>query len=89
MAAVVKTLSRFSPARYELTIDGEALLSTRCWSVVGSGIQYGGGMKVLPDACVNDGLLDVCIVEALSKTAFLRAFPRCSPGRTAGIPRCA
>jgi len=33
-------------------------------------------MKVLPNAIMNDGLLDVCIVEALSKPAFLRAFPR-------------
>jgi diacylglycerol kinase (ATP) len=25
---------------------------------------------------MNDGMLDVCVVEALSKLAFLRAFPR-------------
>jgi hypothetical protein len=43
---------------------------------VGSGRWTGGGMKVLPKAVMNDGLLDVCVVEALSKLAFLRAFPR-------------
>jgi diacylglycerol kinase (ATP) len=84
VAAVLKTLSRFSPARYELTIDGEAVSVDAMLAVVGSGIQYGGGMKVLPDARVNDGLLDVCIVQALSKTAFLRAFPRVFTGSHGG-----
>jgi len=87
VAAVFKTLSRFSPARYELTIDGEALSVDAMLTVVGSGIQYGGGMKVLPDARVNDGTLDVCIVEALSKAAFLRAFPRVFTGSHGRHPK--
>lgn len=87
VAAVMKTLSRFSPAHYELTIDGETLSVDAMLTVVGSGIQYGGGMKVLPNACVNDGLLDVCIVEALSKTAFLRAFPRVFTGSHGRHPK--
>jgi len=86
VAAVIKTLSRFSPAHYELTIDGEPLAVDAMLTVVGSGMQYGGGMKVLPDACVNDGLLDVCIVEAVSKAAFLRAFPRVFTGSHGSHP---
>ncbi|MGZ5288716.1 MAG: diacylglycerol/lipid kinase family protein [Actinomycetota bacterium] len=87
VAAIMKTLSRFSPAHYELTIDGEALSVDAMLTVVGSGIQYGGGMKVLPHARVNDGLLDVCIVEALGKTAFLRAFPRVFTGSHGRHPK--
>lgn len=87
VAALLKTLSRFTPAHYELSIDGEALSVDAMLTVVGSGIQFGGGMKVLPDACVNDGLLDVCIVEALSKTAFLRAFPRVFTGSHGSHPK--
>ncbi len=55
--------------------------------VVGSGRSYGGGMKVLPDASVVDGVLDVCIVEALSKGAFLRAFPKVFTGRHTTHPK--
>ena len=33
-------------------------------------------MKVTPDASVVDGALDVCMLGALGKPAFLRAFPR-------------
>lgn len=87
LAAVVKTLSRFSPAHYELTVDGETVSVDAMLAVVGNGMQYGGGMKVLPEARVDDGLLDVCIVEALSRAAFLRAFPRVFTGSHGRHPK--
>ena len=87
LAALVKTLSRFAPARYELTVDGVALSLDAMLVVVGSGIAFGGGMRVLPDASIVDGLMDVCIVEALSKAAFLRAFPRVFAGRHTSHPK--
>jgi diacylglycerol kinase (ATP) len=87
VAAVLKTLSRFAPAHYAITIDGAPLEVDAMLAVVGSGRQYGGGMKVLPTAVLDDGLLDICIVEALSKTAFLRAFPRVFRGAHVRHPR--
>jgi diacylglycerol kinase (ATP) len=87
IAALVKTLSRFSPAHYEISVDGSTFAVDAMLAVVGSGGRYGAGMKVLPTAILNDGLLDVCIVEALSKPAFLRAFPRVFTGSHASHPR--
>jgi diacylglycerol kinase (ATP) len=37
-------------------------------------------MKVTPEADVADGLLDMLIVEPLSRTSFLRIFPRVFSG---------
>jgi diacylglycerol kinase (ATP) len=76
LAALVKTLSRYSPAAFTIQVDDERMELDAMLVEVGSGRWTGGGMKVLPGAVMNDGQLDVCIVEALSKTAFLRAFPR-------------
>ena len=76
LAALVKTLSRFSPAEFTIQVDDERMQLDAMLVEVGSGRWTGGGMRVLPGAVMNDGLLDVCIVEALSKAAFLRAFPR-------------
>ena len=76
IAAVLKTLSKFTPAHYEISIDDQKLSLDAMLAIVGSGMSYGGGMKVLPSASLIDGVLDVCIVEAMSKMAFLRAFPR-------------
>ena len=87
VAALVKTLSRFTPARYDITVDGDPLSLDAMLVVVGSGIAFGGGMRVLPDASIVDGIMDVCIVEALSRTAFLRAFPKVFVGRHTSHPK--
>jgi diacylglycerol kinase (ATP) len=76
IAALLKTLSRYSPAAFTIQVDDERIDLDAMLVEVGSGRWTGGGMRVLPNAIMNDGLLDVCIVEALSKVAFLRAFPR-------------
>ena len=47
--------------------EGDILLAA-------SGItpHYGGGFKIVPDAVLNDGLLDVCIIEPVSRPTVLR-----------------
>jgi diacylglycerol kinase (ATP) len=87
VAALLKTLSRFSPASFTIQVDDERMELDAMLVEVGSGRWTGGGMKVLPDAVMNDGLLDVCVVEALSKPAFLRAFPRVFVGSHTTHPR--
>jgi diacylglycerol kinase (ATP) len=87
VAALLKTLSRFSPAAFTIQVDDERMELDAMLIEVGSGRWTGGGMKVLPDAVMNDGVLDVCIVEALSRAAFVRAFPRVFLGAHTTHPR--
>lgn len=44
-------------------------------SVAGNGKRFGGGMLVNPDAEVDDGLFDLCIVRWVSLFTFLRLLP--------------
>jgi len=46
---------------------------------------YGGGMKVAPRARMDDGLLDVCMIRAMSKLKLLAVFPSVYFGRHLGI----
>jgi diacylglycerol kinase (ATP) len=87
VVALLKTLSRFSPASFTIQVDDERMELDAMLVEVGSGRWTGGGMKVLPNAIMNDGLLDVCVVEALSKPAFLRAFPRVFVGSHTTHPK--
>lgn len=75
IAAVLKTLSRFTPAAFRVELDDEVVEGPHMLVVVGNAVSYGGGMKVTPEASVVDGRLDVCLLEAMSTPAFLRAFP--------------
>jgi diacylglycerol kinase (ATP) len=76
VAALVKTLSRFTPALFTIDVDGVVHSGAHMLVAVGNSTSYGGGMKVTPDASVVDGQLDACMLGALGKGAFLRAFPR-------------
>ncbi len=87
VVALVKTLSRFTPARYQISVDDRRFEGDAMLAVVGNGVSFGGGMKVTPGAVLDDGQLDVCVVEALSKAAFLRAFPRVYTGTHTSHPR--
>jgi len=87
VAAVLKTLRRFRPAAYRITVDEEERSLEAMLAIVANGISYGGGMRVAPTASMTDGLLDVCIVGALSRGAFLRAFPRVFRGTHVSHPK--
>ena len=70
------TVARWRPARFTCTVDG-APLEVHGWSVAvaNSGV-YGGGMRLAPEASLEDGLLDVVATAAIGRVAFLRALPK-------------
>jgi diacylglycerol kinase (ATP) len=75
VAAVVRTLAVYRPHPFRVEVDGVAR-DVDAWLVaVGNGPAYGGGMRITPDAALDDGELDVTVVGALSRLQFLRAFP--------------
>jgi len=76
IAALLKTLSRFTPAGFTIDLDGEVVRGQHMLVAVGNSTSYGGGMQVTPGASVVDGELDVCMLRAVSRPTFLRAFPR-------------
>ncbi len=69
-------LARWQPARFTGSVDGAAYdLTGWAVAVANSGV-YGGGMRLAPDASVEDGLLDVVSTTATSRLRFLRALPQ-------------
>jgi diacylglycerol kinase (ATP) len=46
---------------------------------------YGGGMKIAPQAVIDDGLLDVCVVSDISKFKLFCLFPTVYFGRHLGM----
>ncbi len=85
--ALLAELVRLAPIHYRLELDGEPLEVDALMVSVGNNVSLGGGMKITPDALVDDGLLDVMIVKPLSRVAFLRIFPRVFQGTHTTDPR--
>jgi len=76
LAAVGQELIRYRPTRLALQVDGERWEGEVLLAAVANAQSYGAGMRIAPQAVLDDGLLDVVVVQALSRLAFLRAFPR-------------
>ncbi|MBF6172150.1 YegS/Rv2252/BmrU family lipid kinase [Nocardia blacklockiae] len=53
---------------------------------VGNGRTYGGGMLICPDARLDDGLLDLTVVGAMSRLDMLRMLPALSAGKRIDHP---
>jgi diacylglycerol kinase (ATP) len=80
VAAVLRTLAVYKPHRFQLTVDGRTE-EMRAWLVaVGNGPAYAGGMRVAPAARMDDGLLDVTVIGAMTKWEFLVNFPKVFKG---------
>ena len=86
VAAVLRTLAVYKPYRFRVTVDDETI-ETRAWLLaVGNGPAYAGGMRITPNAQLDDGLLDVTIVGAMSRAAFLWNFPKVFKGTHVDLP---
>jgi len=78
--ALALELVALTPIAYRLVLDGTPLDTRAMLVSIGNNVSLGGGMKVTPDALVDDGLLDVLVVRPLSRFSFIRIFPRVFKG---------
>ena len=85
--AVLRTLAVYRPTPIEVRVGEEVWRGDARLVAVGNGRGYGGGMKITPAAAIDDGMLDVCIVGALSRTRFLATFPKVFSGRHVTRPQ--
>lgn len=85
--AVARELPVFSAIPYAIEVDGHRVETTAMLVAVGNGPAFGGGMLVLPEAKLDDGLLDVLILHEVSVLEFLRVFPRVFKGTHISHPK--
>jgi YegS/Rv2252/BmrU family lipid kinase len=69
----LRALASWKPARFEIELDppGERRAFTAYTIGTANSKAYGGGMLAAPDAMLDDGLLDVMVLENIGKLAFL------------------
>jgi diacylglycerol kinase (ATP) len=85
--AVLRELPVLRARAYRLELDGSRWETPAVMVVVANGTSYGGGMRICPDASTDDGMLDVLVVLPLSRTAFIRIYPRVYAGTHLEDPR--
>lgn len=63
MRSILNVLANYKPCNYKLDIDGELYEREAFMISVANSPQYGNNAYIAPNASVNDGWLDVCIVH--------------------------
>ena len=71
---------------YAITVDGKLRRSHVLLVAIANGRQYGNGALIAPAARVDDGKLDVVIVDDRSPWAVIRHAPKLFRGRLADVP---
>lgn len=75
IVALIRGLTIFRIKKITIKIDDQQLDKEVMLVAICNGSSYGGGMKIAPEAKVNDGYFDVCIVNKMSKLKILFLFP--------------
>ena len=73
---ILNTIIIRSNENIELKLDDREISGKTLLIAAGIGKFYGGGIKALPDAVIDDGMFDICHVEAVPRLKILRLFPQ-------------
>jgi len=85
--AMLLELPIFEPREYIFDIDGHSFKTRAMLIAIANGCSYGGGMKVCPDARIDDGMFDIMILRPVSKYEFLKVFPKVYKGTHINHPK--
>lgn len=69
--AALRTLMRFVPPRLTIEFDDGRFEGRAILAAVANSSTFGGGMRIAPDARLDDGLLDLVVIRASNKAALL------------------
>lgn len=84
--AALRSLATYQPGRYRVAVDGIEHEYAAATVVVANSAYYGKGMKIAPPASVEDGVLDVVVIEAAGRIALMRSLPKVYDGGHVDLP---
>lgn len=83
--STLKAGMTFKASKVKVSTPTESYEGSMLLIAIGNGKYFGGGMKICPDADLSDGMFDVCLVNDVSKTKFLRNISKIYSGRLGEI----
>jgi diacylglycerol kinase (ATP) len=85
--AVLRTLVDYRPLVARVRFERGEFEGPLTFAATGNASRYGGGMRITPEAELDDGLLDLCLVREISRATLLWMFPTVFSGRHLAHPR--
>ncbi|HNR65238.1 MAG TPA: hypothetical protein PKJ95_02960, partial [Atribacterota bacterium] len=79
-ATIQKLLSSLPSFQAKITIDGHVLEKELLLVAIANGRIEGGKFNITPKAEIDDGLLDICIIEKMNRFRCLYLLPKAIKG---------
>jgi diacylglycerol kinase (ATP) len=76
-----RMVSSYKTVEMEIDLGNGPFTAKPLLVAVGIGQAYGGGMRVVPDAIIDDGLFDVCVMEDMNRLSLVYHFPKVFSGK--------
>jgi diacylglycerol kinase (ATP) len=86
LLGLARTLANYRAPEFEIAIDGRMRCGRFLLVLAAIGPRCGGGMRLTPNAVVDDGFLDLLTIDPLSFTGAVARLPKLFDGRLAGDP---
>ena len=84
--AIIKTLKAYKAPLMELKYNDKLMVQKLFMVTVGNGISLGGGIKLTPFAQIDDGLLDLNIIQDVNKFKILQNLVKAYSGEHVNLP---
>jgi len=73
---VIITLFKYNNNYLKVNIDGHCIETKSLLTAIANGRYYGGGMLPTPNAVIDDGQFDICLISEVNRFKIFRFFPR-------------
>ena len=83
-----RALFTYRPSTYRIVAGGTTVTSRAVLIAVANGAQWGNGARIAPGARLDDGRLDLVVVEEKSRVMTMVRTPRLFNGSIASAPGC-
>jgi YegS/Rv2252/BmrU family lipid kinase len=87
LLAVLQTLGSYRPPEFACTWDAGSWTARKLLVATGNGRCAGGGFYLTPEAVLNDGLLDITVIDEVSIFKVLRLIPNVLAGKRVDDPQ--
>ncbi len=78
----LRALAGWKPASFTVRVDGGEPRTVTGYTIAAANSRsYAGGMRIAPDAALDDGLLDVVIIAKMARLTLLRRLPTVFRGK--------
>ena len=87
LLGIFAALKSFRPMTVEWTENGQTVKKDVTIYTLGNGSYFGGGMKAVPHAVIDDGKFDRIIADAMGRGTILRMLSKFIPGKHTSLPQ--